>query len=89
MKQTLEKLWDEYLLDECALFNTDKERNLTKKCSELHRKAIELLNKEQEKAMEEYVDSLSDIETLFAKKAFCKGCEFALSFVLEALNSEK
>lgn len=89
MKETLKKLWNEYLLDECALTNTDEERKLTKKCAELHEKVNELLNKEQEVAMEKYVDAKCDIDTLFAKKAFCKGCEFAISFLLESLSFEK
>ena len=39
MKQTLEKLWNDYLLDECALIDTDEERMLTKKAAELHESA--------------------------------------------------
>ncbi len=89
MKEALKKLWNEYLLDECALTNTDEERNLTKSCVELHEKASALLNKEQEDAMEKYVDAICDIDAFFAKKAFCKGCEFAISFLLESLNLEK
>ena len=52
MKETLEKLWNEYLLDECAEIDTDEERKLT-------------------------------------KKAFLRGCKFAVSFLLETINSEK
>ncbi|MBR2311764.1 MAG: hypothetical protein IKA46_00540 [Clostridia bacterium] len=89
MKETLEKLWNEYLLDECAVIDTDEERKLTKKAAELHEKANALLNKEQQEAIEKYVDALFDIEALFAKNAFCKGCEFAVSFLLEARNLEK
>lgn len=89
MKETLKKLWNEYLLDECALIDTDEEQSLTKKCAELHEKASELLDKEQEGAMEKYVDAICDINALFAKKAFCKGCEFTLFFLLETLNFEK
>ncbi len=43
MKQTLEKLWNEYLSDECAEIDTDEERKLTKKTVELHEKANSLL----------------------------------------------
>ena len=35
MKETLEKLWNEYLLDECAPIDTDEERNLSRKRVEL------------------------------------------------------
>ncbi len=83
MKETLEKLWTEYLFDECAVIDTDEERKLTKRAIELHEKANALLNKDQQDAIETYIDALYDIETLFAKKAFFKGCEFAVSFLLE------
>ena len=89
MKETLEKLWNEYLLDECSAIDTDEERSLTKKTAELHEKANTLLNNAQKDAVEKYVDALCDIEALFAKKAFLKGCEFAVSFLAEAGNFKK
>ena len=84
MKKALEKLWNEYLLDECAVIDTDEERDRTKMAAELHEKANALLSMDQKDAVQKYVDSLWDIEALFAKKAFVKGCEFAVSFLLEA-----
>ena len=89
MKETLEKLWNEYLLDECAAIGTDEERKLTKKTAQLHEEANALLNKDQKAAVEKYVDALCDIEALFVKKAFFRGCEFAVSFLLEAGNLGK
>lgn len=89
MKETLKKLWNEYLLEECAEIDTDEERNLTKKAVDLHEEASALLNNEQEEALEKYVDALCDIEAHFAKKAFLKGCEFTAAFLLEAGNLEK
>ena len=81
MKETLEKLWNEYFSEQCAEINTEEERNLTRKAVELHEKVNALLNEEGKNALEEYVDALCDIEALFARKAFCKGCEFAISFL--------
>ena len=89
MNKIIEKLWNEYLLDECAAINTDEERKLTRRTLELHEKANALLNKEQEAAVEKYVDVLCDIASLFAKKAFFKGCEFTMSFFFEVENSDK
>ena len=89
MKKTLEKLWNEYLSDECAVIDTDEERTLMRKTIELHETANALLNKEQEAAVEKYVDSLCDLEAFFVKKAFFKGCEFAVSFLLETGFSKK
>ena len=89
MNDTLEKLWNEYLFDECSVLDTDEERNLTKRAFELHEKANALLNKDQQDAIETYIDALYDLEALFAKKAFFKGCEFAVSFILEVRSGEK
>ena len=89
MKTTLEKLWNEYLSGECAEIDTDEERELMKKAVELHEKANALLNAEQKDAVEKYVDALCDTESVFVKKAFFKGCEFSVSFLLEARNLEK
>ena len=84
MKETLENLWDKYLEEECAVIDTEEERKLTQKTLELHEKASSLLNEEQKVAVEKYVDALCDLEAVFAKKAFIKGCEFAVSFLLES-----
>ncbi len=84
MKQTLDKLWDEYLSDKCAEMDTDKERELTRKTGELHEQLNALLSKEQSEALGKYIDAIYDMEALFIKKAFFKGCEFALSFLIEA-----
>ena len=89
MRQCLEKLWKEYFSDECAVMDTDEERMLAKKAVELHEKANALLNKEQEEHVEKYVDALCDIEGRFVKKAFFKGCEFAISFLTDTHNFEK
>ena len=89
MKTTLEKLWNEYLSGECAEIDTDEERELMKKAVELHEKANALLNAEQKDAVEKYVDALCDTESVFVKKEFFKGCEFSVSFLLEARNLEK
>ncbi len=83
MKKTLEKLWDEYLLEGCAAMNTEEERRLAKKAVELHEQANALLNKDQQDAVEKYVDALCDNEAVLVKKAFIKGCEFAALFLLE------
>lgn len=89
MKKTLERLWNDYLSDECAAIDTDEERALTRKTVELHEKANALLNQEQEDAVGKYVDALCTMDSFLVKKAFFKGCEFAVSFLLEAGNLPK
>lgn len=89
MKQTLEKLWNDYLSDECAAIDTEEERRLSQRVVELHEAANALLNKEQQEAIEKHVDALCDLEAIYVKKAFCKGCAFAVSFLLEARGAEK
>ena len=89
MKETLENLWEKYLLGECARLVTEEERNLTKKAAELHEKANALLSKEQEIAVEQYTSALCEAQALFVKKAFFKGCRFAVAFLLETKGLEK
>ena len=89
MRSTLEKLWNEYLMDECSYIDTEEERMLVSKTADLHKVATNMLSEEQKDAVEKFTDSLCDLEALFIKKAFCKGCEFSVSFLLEAGNLSK
>lgn len=84
MKNTLEKLWNEYLSSECAMIETDDERMLTRSAAELHERANALLDKEQMDAVEKLIDALGDTNAFFTKKAFFKGCEFAVGFLFES-----
>ena len=88
MKETLEKLWTEYLSEESAKMDTAENR-LTKTAVALHEKANALLNAEQANAVEKYVDILNELHAVFAKKAFCAGCEFTVSFLWESGNTKK
>ena len=89
MKQILEKLWNEYLSEVCAAIDTEEERELPKKVAKLHEKLNDLLNEEQELAVEKYLDARCDIDALFLRKAFFKGCEFSVSFLLASWNFGK
>ena len=84
MKETLEKLWNEYFADECAVMNTEQERSLIKKAVQAQKTAYELLTKEQSEATQKYIEILYEMQGFFGKKAFFLGCEFATSFFLEA-----
>ena len=86
MKEALESLWNEYLAETCAVMDTDEERTLTKEVLEKHKIAIDLLTKEQHTAVENYVDALCEIQAIFVKKAFFKGCYFSASFLIELLG---
>ena len=83
MKETFEKIWVEYFSDECAKIETDEEKALIKKAAEMHKAIDELMMNEQISVMEEYVDTLYQIQWCFVRKSFFKGCKFALSFILE------
>ena len=86
MKETLERLWNEYLSEECALITTDEERRHAKKAIELYEKVRVMLNEKQVNAIEKYIDALLNSQSLFVKKAFFKGCEFTASFLIEVGN---
>ncbi|MBQ9802182.1 MAG: hypothetical protein IJW51_03835 [Clostridia bacterium] len=83
MKETLEKLWNEYFAEICALIHTKEEKELVKKAGEIHKTVDKLLTKEQSEAVEKYVEVLYEIQGFFVKKAFFNGCKFATSFLFE------
>ncbi len=89
MRETLEKLWNEYFAEECAALDTEEERALVRRAAEAHKTANELLTKEQGAVMEQYVETVYEIQNCFGKKAFVKGCEFAVAFLLETVYVRK
>ena len=88
MRIMLEKLWDEYFAEECARVETARGRELAKKAISENKLAKEHLTKEQSDLIEKYIDTLCEIQQLFVKKAFFKGCEFAISFLPESFPSD-
>ena len=89
MEKTLEKLWNEYFSEECAALDTDEERALSKKAAELEERVCAFFSEEQREAVQKYADALCDLNALYARKAFCKGCMFAVSFLMEASNTKR
>ena len=84
MKKTIKKLWKEYFVEEIATIESDEERELTKKAAKLHEEMNSLLSKEAYDATEKYLNSIYELNSLIEEKAFTKGCEFAISFLLDA-----
>ena len=80
---TIKKLWREYLAEESATMD-DEERKLTKTAARLHEEMNGLISKEAYKAVEKHLEALYELSALTEEKAFIKGCEFAISFLLEA-----
>lgn len=91
MKEIIEKLWNEYFSNECAVINTEEEKELIQESIKLHQIENELLTPNQIKAVERHIEKIYELQGLFIKKAFFKGCEFAISFLLEMgdLKSKK
>ena len=83
MKNVIEKLWDEYFSEECAVLNTEEEKELIERVVKAQKEANELLNREQREKVEKFVETLHEMHGISLKKAFCSGCEFATSFLLE------
>ena len=84
MKETLERLWNEYFSEECAVIETEEERLLSRRVSESREVANATLTAEQCATVQQFIDALYEMQSAFVKKAFFKGCEFALSFIVEA-----
>lgn len=83
MKETLEKLWDEYFAEKCAIIDTSEEKALAARLTEMRKELNKALTVEQSDAIEKYIESLYEIQGSFVKKAFFKGCELTVSFFVE------
>ncbi len=84
MKETIKKLWREYLAEENATMD-DEERELTKNAARLHEEMNGfLISNEAYTAVEKHLEALYELSALTEEKAFIKGCEFAISFLLDA-----
>jgi len=81
MNEVIENFWEEYYAERCSLVDTEEERYSINKISKLHDKVNALLTQDQKDAMEQYVEALYENQGICVKKAFFKGCEFAVSFV--------
>ena len=89
MKEMMEVLWSEYFAEECAVISTKEEPDLIRKVNEIHKKLDESLTAEQCETMETYMEALYEMQGAFVKKAFFKGCDFAISFFLERGKYDK
>ena len=83
MKKITESLWNDYLADECAMLDTEEEKDLSKRISETHEELAKTFTKEQNKAIDALIDLLCELDGILAKKAFTKGCELTANFLLE------
>ena len=78
----MDKLWSNYLSEECARVETEEGKRLAMAAIRLHEEASSTLTEEQVQAMEKYVDAICDTEESVVKEAFFKGCAFTFSFLL-------
>lgn len=77
-----EQLWDEYFAEKCAAIETEEEKALIKRTIEKHNDVNAILTDAQKKAVEQYAETVYEMQGLLAKKAFFMGFEFARSFFL-------
>ena len=89
MEETLERLWNEFFAEECSAIDTREERELLKKSIEMHEAVNESLTKEKSEIVERYIELLYEIQSVFVKKAFFKGCEFTVSLFLHTKKYER
>jgi len=83
MKTLLEKMWNEFFAEECAVIDTEAEKSLQKKALDLHKAINKALTAEQNETIEKYIEAFCDLQSSFVKKAFFKGCAFTVAFLFE------
>lgn len=84
--EKLTELWRDYFSEDCAVISTEKERELSAKLSSARKRLCEILTKEQEFAVEGYIEAFHGLSSSLAEKAFIQGCKFTASFLLDTLD---
>lgn len=82
-EKTLEKLWDEYLSDECSAIKTNKEKLLAKGAIEKHKIINELLTKEQNEAVKNTLMQYVRFKVLLQKKLSLRDANLPYHFSLK------
>lgn len=86
MKETMERLWHDCFEEDCSTLNSEQEKALMKEAARLRESFEHEMTKEQIAVTQAYSDVLCELQIIFAKKAFLKGCEFTASFLFEAIE---
>lgn len=81
MKQSLEKLWNEYFSAECTAIETEEERKMVHKIAHIHEETNAQLTKEQIDAVDALIEAIYDMQSCTIRKSFFIGCEFAVTFL--------
>ena len=84
MKSVLEKLWFDYISDESNKIS-EEEKAIVEKLNSFHDILVEKLDKKQCEELEEYIDLTCELDSLYTKSAFIKGCKFTASFLIEVI----
>ena len=79
MKDVLDRLWVEHFGEVCSKIESEAERALIRKAAELHGGLAKALDEKQNASLEKYVEVLYEIQSVFSKKAFFKGCELGVA----------
>ena len=82
----LEKIWNEYLAEECATMEDEEEKALAKRAVAMGKAWREMLSDEARDAVEKYIDLLCELQDALVKRAFRQGCEFTANFFLEIFS---
>lgn len=82
----LSKLWREHFCEDCMIIDTERERALSAELSAARKRLCEILTKEQERIIESYIETLQNLSSEFAEKAFIQGCKLATAILLNVLN---
>ena len=89
MNNILEKLWSEYFCEDCSAINSEEEKAIAKILAQTRNEIENLPINEFRESIENYIAFMYKAQSLALKKAFFKGCEFAISFLVEVSSLTK
>ncbi|MBQ7828038.1 MAG: hypothetical protein IJ386_07215 [Clostridia bacterium] len=89
METTLKDLWHDYALEKYITIGSGREKELLTLIVKAEEELRTTLSPRQTELLEEIIEHLHDMSSLFSETAFTAGIRFATSYLLEALGNDE
>ena len=89
MSKLLKKIWRECIIEECSILETKEEKELSKIVIRARDAMDLILNEKEKEAVDLYVDNIYKMQTIYAERAFLKGCETIFKLFVEAFTMKE
>lgn len=88
-EKIIKDLWHDYALEKYITIGSGREKELLTLIVKAEEELRPTLSPRQTELLEEIIEHLHDMSSLFSEKAFKAGIRFASAYLIEALGNEE